>query len=98
MHQVAGVSFRRQHAIGPYIVDFCAPRHKLVIEVDGGQHLEQEAYDLQRTAFLEGKGYRVLRFWNNEVMEQLDAILAVVWEALNPTPSQPPPKIQRRNF
>ena len=82
MHQSGNVHFRRQHAIGPYIVDFCAPRQKLIIEVDGGQHLEQEEYDAQRTAFLESKGYRVLRFWNNDVMNDRNAVLQVILDGL----------------
>ncbi|HEX2981833.1 MAG TPA: endonuclease domain-containing protein [Anaerolineaceae bacterium] len=81
-HRVEGVHFRRQHAIGPYIVDFCAPEKKLVIEVDGGQHLEVQAYDQQRTADLESKGYVVLRFWNNEVMENLDGVLLRIIDRL----------------
>ena len=81
-HQMNDVHFRRQHAIGSYIVDFCAPRKKLVIEVDGGQHLEQEEYDRQRTAFLESQGYRVLRFWNHDVMKELDGVMSVILEAL----------------
>ena len=64
-HQLNNVGFRRQHAIGNYIVDFCAPRRKLIIELDGGQHLEQEEYDAERTEFLESRGYKVLRFWNS---------------------------------
>jgi len=55
-HQVNGVQFRRQHAIGNYIVDFCAPRRKLIIEVDGSQHLDQSKYDAERTKYLESKG------------------------------------------
>jgi very-short-patch-repair endonuclease len=82
MRQQDNIHFRRQHAIGPYIVDFCAPRQKLIIEVDGGQHLEQQEYDSQRTAFLESKGYRVLRFWNDEVIKNRDGVLLVVLEAL----------------
>jgi very-short-patch-repair endonuclease len=82
MQQVEGARFRRQHAIGPYVVDFCAPRQKLVVEVDGGQHLEHEGYDAERTKYLEAKGYRVIRFWNNEVSQQMDAILRVILEAL----------------
>ena len=54
----------------------------MIIEVDGGQHLEQEAYDRRRTIFLESKGYRVLRFWNHEVLEDLDAVLEVIFEAI----------------
>jgi very-short-patch-repair endonuclease len=82
MHQSGNVHFRRQHAIGPYIVDFCAPRQKLIIEVDGGQHLEEQDYDAQRTEFLESKGYRVLRFWNNEVVKDRNAVLQVILDVL----------------
>jgi very-short-patch-repair endonuclease len=74
-HRLRNVHFRRQHAIGSYIVDFCAPRLKLVIEVDGGQHVDQEEYDIERTGYLESKGYRVLRFWNNEVRSNIEEIL-----------------------
>jgi very-short-patch-repair endonuclease len=82
-HRMAGVQFRRQHAIGNYIVDFCSPRRKLVIELDGSQHLDQAEYDSERTKFLEAKGYRILRFWNNEVMNEIDAVLNVIWTELN---------------
>jgi very-short-patch-repair endonuclease len=82
MHQLADVHFRRQHAIGPYIVDFCAPIEKLVIEVDGSQHLEQEDYDAERTLFLESLGYRVLRFWNHEVLGDMDSVLLATLQAL----------------
>src|SRR5690242_9947577 len=66
--QIDGVKFRRQVAIGPYVVDFLAAAHRLVIEIDGGQHATQEAYDLRRTRWLEEQGYRVIRFWSNEVL------------------------------
>jgi len=79
-HRLNDVHFRRQHAIGPYIVDFCAPRQKLIVEVDGSQHLFQQAYDAERTAYLEAKGYRVLRFWNHEVMENLEGVLLRIME------------------
>jgi adenine-specific DNA-methyltransferase len=82
MHQLKEARFRRQHAIGSYIVDFCAPRKKLIIEVDGGQHLEQAGYDEKRTAFLDEKGYRVLRFWNHDVLGDLDAVLVIILEAI----------------
>jgi very-short-patch-repair endonuclease len=82
-HRMADAHFRNQHAIGNYIVDFCAPRKKLVIELDGSQHLEQVEYDVERTAFLESKGYKVLRFWNNEVMNNIDLVLNVIWDALD---------------
>jgi len=82
-HRMGDVHFRNQHAIGNYIVDFCAPRKKLIIELDGSQHLEQVEYDVERTAFLESKGYKVLRFWNNEVMNNIDLVLNVIWDALD---------------
>jgi very-short-patch-repair endonuclease len=75
LHQVEEVRFRRQHAIGHYIVDFCCLKPKLIIEVDGGHHQEQKEYDDDRTAFLVSKGFRVLRFWNHEVMNDLNAVL-----------------------
>ena len=76
------VHFRNQHAIGKYIVDFCAPRKKLVIELDGSQHLEQQEYDEERTKYLAARGYRVLRFWNHDVMNDLDSVLKVIWDVL----------------
>jgi very-short-patch-repair endonuclease len=82
-HRMGDVHFRNQHAIGNYIVDFCAPRRKLVIELDGSQHLEQQEYDEERTKYLEARGYRVLRFWNNEVLNNTEAVLKTIWSALN---------------
>ena len=82
MHQLENIHFRRQHAIGDYIVDFCSPSQKLVIEVDGSQHLEQQAYDAQRSAYLEAKGYRLLRFWNNDVLDDLDGVIKAILNAL----------------
>ncbi|HEX8366233.1 MAG TPA: endonuclease domain-containing protein [Allosphingosinicella sp.] len=75
--------FRHQVPLGPYYPDFASHRARLVIEVDGGQH--SQARDAERTRFLEGEGYRVLRFWNNEVMENLDGVLQVIAAAL-PSP------------
>ena len=86
-HQVNGVGFRRQHAIGRYIADFCAPSKKLIIEVDGSQHLAQQAYDAERTAFLESKGYRVLRFWNSEVLGEIESVLRVIIDAIDLEPT-----------
>lgn len=82
-HLTADAHFRSQHAIGNYIVDFCAPRKKLIVELDGSQHLEQEEYDAERTEFLKSKGYKVLRFWNNDVMNNIDSVLNVIWDTLN---------------
>ena len=81
-HRMGGVHFRPQHAIGNYIVDFCAPRKKLIIELDGSQHLEQVEYDTERTEYLNSKGYRVLRFWNNDVTNNIDSVLKVIWDIL----------------
>lgn len=81
-HRLGGIQFRRQHPIGGYIVDFCAPTRKLVIELDGGQHLDQQEYDAERTSFLESRGYRVLRFWNNDVMENFDWVVETIMEAV----------------
>ena len=80
-----GVSFRRQHAIGSYITDFCCIKKKLIIEVDGSQHLKQIEYDNERTAFLESQGYRVLRFWNNEVQNDLNGVFRRIQIALEET-------------
>ena len=81
-HRMGDVHFRRQHAIGNYIVDFCAARKKLIIELDGSHHIEQQEYDLERTKFLNSKGYKVLRFWNNDIMNNMDAVLMKIWQEL----------------
>ena len=72
------LKFRRQYPIGPYIVDFVCLNQKLIIELDGSQHLEQVIYDAERTNYLEHFGFRVLRFWNNEVFEQLPSVLVSI--------------------
>ena len=77
-----GVRFRRQHAIGQYIVDFCAPRSRLVIELDGSQHLGQEEYDQARTKYLESQGYKVIRFWNKDVTKNMGGVLLAINQAL----------------
>ena len=82
-HRMGDVHFRNQHAIGKYVVDFCAPRRKLIIELDGSQHLDQKAYDEERTRYLEVRGYKVLRFWNREVMDHIDEVLNVIWNVLH---------------
>ncbi len=77
-----GVKFRRQHAIGPYITDFCCIKEKLVIEVDGSQHLDQVDYDDDRTAYFQSRGYRVLRFWNNQIMQDLNGVIIAIQQVL----------------
>ena len=81
--QVAGYKFRRQVPIAPYIVDFICLEASLIIELDGGQHAEAAAYDTARTSVLQQRGYRVIRFWNNDVLQQTDAVLAVIAKALS---------------
>jgi len=71
--RLAGCKFRRQHPIGPYIADFACPEAGLVVELDGGQHTE--ATDAHRTAYLKEQGYTVVRFWNNEVLQNTEGVL-----------------------
>jgi very-short-patch-repair endonuclease len=72
---LGGYKFRRQVPISPYIVDFFCQSARLVIEVDGGQHAEREDYDKQRDQYLRENGYEVVRFWNNEILGNLDGVL-----------------------
>ncbi len=81
--QLANCKFRRQVTIEPYIVDFVCLSRKLIIELDGGQHNETIEYDRIRTNFLTAEGFRVLRFWNNEVFEETEAVLQKILEELN---------------
>jgi very-short-patch-repair endonuclease len=73
-----GVTFRRQHAVGIYIPDFCSPKVKLIIELDGSQHLEQEEYDAERTKYFEKQGYKVIRFWNNDVINKIEDVILTI--------------------
>lgn len=77
-----GVNFRRQHAIGIYIPDFICIEKKLIIELDGSQHLEQEEYDKERTKYLEAQGYKVIRFWNNDVMNNIEGVILAIINTL----------------
>ena len=76
--------FRRQATIGQYYADFACHHHRLVIEVDGGGHAvdQQIVADARRTAFLNARGYRVLRFWNNEIFNQIDGVMSTIYQAL----------------
>ena len=91
--RTADAKFRRQHPIGPYIVDFVSLQHKLVIEVDGGHHnwARRSNLDEERTVRLEQRGYQVLRFWNNEVEESIEGVVEKVMEALS-AGGQPSPR------
>ena len=77
-----GAKFRRQHPIGPYVVDFVCLERRLIIEIDGGQHATIAEQDTRRTDWLESEGYRALRFWNNEVLEQTEAVVVTIRAAL----------------
>ena len=88
--QLCSTRFNRQVPIGPFICDFAARTAKLIVELDGGQHAVRTAEDERRTRFLASRGYRVLRFWNNDVLENVDGVLAVIQEALNDRPSPDP--------
>jgi very-short-patch-repair endonuclease len=90
-HRLIGKKFRRQQPLGPYIVDFICLEARLVIEVDGGQHQSCDA-DKTRDAWLETQGFRVLRFWNNEVLRNLPAVLEKVISLLLPSPQPSPAK------
>lgn len=73
--KLAGLKFRRQHRIGRYTADFCCEEEKLVVELDGGQHAEKISDDEQRTQYIEKLGYRVVRYWNNEVLDNIEGVL-----------------------
>jgi len=88
LRQVEGNKFRRQQIIGQYIVDFVCLEKRLIIEVDGGQHSEESAYDRQRDKWLAEQGFYVLRFWDNQVLQEMDAVREAIQEALT---SNPPP-------
>ena len=88
--KIAGVRFNTQFPIGPFICDFVSRRAKLVIEVDGGQHAEAEAADTARTRYIEAQGYRVIRFWNHDVLGNLDGVVTEIERVLMDRPSPSP--------
>ena len=81
-----GVNFRRQHAIGNFIVDFVSIKNKLVIELDGSQHLDQVQYDIERSKYFESQGYKVVRFWNNQVENDINGVIRTIELALKCDP------------
>lgn len=85
-HRLVGEKFRRQQPIGPYVVDFVHFGARLIVEADGGQH---GVSDQDRDAWLMAQGFRVLRFWNNDILAETDAVLATIWQALREAPSPP---------
>ncbi|HEY1228309.1 MAG TPA: endonuclease domain-containing protein [Ramlibacter sp.] len=84
-----GVKFRRQHPLGPFIADFACLDPKLIVELDGSQHLEQEQYDARRDAFFHSKGFKVLRFWTDEPLTNIDGVLTVILDQIGA--GAPPP-------
>jgi very-short-patch-repair endonuclease len=88
--KVAGVRFNRQVPVGPFICDFVARSIKLVVEVDGGQHGWNAEADRRRTNFLESQGYKVIRFWNNHVIERIEGVVQEIGKIINDMPSPAP--------
>ena len=99
--ELGGWKFRRQYPVGSFIVDFICVEKNVVIEVDGGQHAENAEQDAQRSAYLKKMGYRVLRFWNNEVLQETEAVLEAIFAILangkqnSPSPQPSPPSGER---
>jgi len=89
--RLAGFKFRRQHPIGPFIVDFCCTEARVIVELDGGQHALTHDSDAARSHYLAGQGYRVLRFWNNEVLGNITGVLERIVESLTLNPDRPSP-------
>lgn len=81
-----GIKFFRQYSVGAYVLDFYAPSIQLAIELDGSQHAERkhQSYDVRRTAYLEDFGIRVIRFWDNEVLKNIDAVLESIASSVTP--------------
>jgi very-short-patch-repair endonuclease len=80
--RIAGAKFRRQHPVGRYILDFYCDEKKLGIELDGGQHGEATGYDQQRDSWLQTQGIRILRFWNNQMLAETEAVMEAIYQAL----------------
>ncbi|HVN72099.1 MAG TPA: endonuclease domain-containing protein [Desulfomonilia bacterium] len=88
-----GHKFRRQHSIGPFVADFVCIEKGVIVELDGGQHVLSSGKDGKRTRFLESKGFRVLRFWNHDVLKETEAVLITIQQALTaPSPRPSPPE------
>ena len=83
MRQLDGCKFRRQQPLGQYIVDFVCLEKRMVVELDGGQHTEQADSDAERTTWLEAQGFRVMRFWNHDVLNNIEAVKEVIRGALS---------------
>jgi len=82
LRQIAGYKFRRQQPIGEYIVDFLCFEKRLIVEVEGGQHAEEMAYDSKRDEWLSSQGFSILRFWNHQVLKEIEAIKEMIHKSL----------------
>ena len=89
-HRLSGLKFRRQQPIGLYVVDFFCPEKRLIVELDGGQHQDRAGYDADRDIWLKSSGYTVLRYWNNEVMENLEGVLEDIGRVAGVFAEDPP--------
>jgi very-short-patch-repair endonuclease len=104
--RLAGYKFRRQHPIDGFVVDFACTKYRLIVEADGGQHAENPG-DARRTAILEAQGWRVMRFWNNEILGNTDGVIDTILQVLGRTeapsptsglrPEAPSPAVQERD-
>ena len=90
-----GTKFRRQQIIEPYIVDFVCFEQRLIVELDGGQHADKVERDAMRTVYLESQGFRVARFWNNEVLSNIEGVLEAIGSELIPPHPGPLPQGER---
>ncbi|MGE5303194.1 MAG: endonuclease domain-containing protein [Alphaproteobacteria bacterium] len=86
LRQIGGSKFRRQRPVGPYIVDFICLEKKIVVEVDGGQHNKRLGYDVKRDEYLRAQGLVVLRFWDHEVLGQIDDVKEAIWKVVTEPP------------
>jgi len=93
--QIENCKFRRQHLFGDFILDFVCLERKVIVELDGSQHVDATTYDSKRSRFLEQAGFVVLRFWNNEVFQNMEGVLEVILrttrDRATPSPSRPSP-------
>ena len=98
---LSGHKFRRQHPMGVFIADFVCIERRIVVEVDGGQHALQGEEDKRRSAYLKSKGYRVVRFWDNEVLKDTQAVLEAILRTIEsdtPSPRPSPPQAREREI
>jgi len=96
LRQIKAQKFRRQVLIGAYIADFVCHDARLIVEIDGGQHDHLSYREAERTEFLQNEGYRILRFWNNEILNNLDGVHHAIADALAASPPPNPPPSRRR--